>query len=113
MSWTSQNVPSDYIEPEWTQSSIRYACRCASRVRVDPISESWFLIHLAEITGRTLDDMADETEMKRDSYVWLHSMCGNDYAARAGLRHVRRVRSKVASHIRAEAARRKASDGTT
>ena len=110
MSQYSHNVPEEYTEPEWTESAVIHACRSCIHIHVDSVTESVFMIDLADMTGRSLIDMANDTEMKHESHEWLSRMCANDYSALTGLKRIRRFRFKVATRIRMEAKRRKAHD---
>ena len=113
MTQYSQNVPSDYTEPEWTESAVIHACRSCVHIHVDPYTESRFLIGLADMTGRSLIDIANDTEMKPDSYAWLRRMCAKDHSALTGLKRIKRLRFMVATRIRIEAKQRKAHDEQT
>ena len=113
MSQYSHNVPKEYTEPEWTESAVIHACKSCLHIHVDSVTESVFMIDLADMTGRSLIDMANDTEMKPDSYAWLRRMCAKDHSALTGLKRIKRLRFMVATRIRIEARRRKAQDEQT
>ena len=96
-------------ERSFTTADVRWACRCATRVRKTEHREAEFLIECAEAIGKSLEEMARDCEMGEASYRYLERECAGDYKAMKGLQNIKGFRERVARIVRLEAYNRRAS----